>query len=258
MACVALQLVSVTRGALVGLAIVFATAVWLSSPTLMSFIRRSFKISVPSAILVAVAILMSTAFSPEVMERWQTRVFAAEEYGVDPTSISRLAEIKEQIDRWSESPTSVLFGKGYGAAYGWSKDLWDVMLDTQSFRLENVDNERTEFGHNYWVSSLFCGGLLFGLALPLMFIYATLYGLKMSKWMLRWRVGEITRLEVSRTTLILTAALATTIGGNPFTYRYSPLILGAALGAMVVTLRRFDEQQAVAHAYFQAEAATLR
>lgn len=243
-ACVALQLVSVTRSSILGFGIIFLAALWLSSPTILRFVRRTVKISVPSGVAIALAVFASAAVSPEVLDRWQTRVFAAEEHGVDPTSLSRLAEIKEQLNRWSESPVSMLFGKGYGASYGWSKDLWDALIDTQAFGLDGVDLEYTVFGHNYWVSSLFSGGILFGLALPLALIYATYYGVMTSRRLLRSRFDEGTRLEISRTTLMLIATLAMTIGGNPFSYRYGPLILGAALGSMVVLLRRSEQRYA--------------
>lgn len=244
LACVGLQLVSVTRSALLAAALVFGAALWISS-------RSISKLTLRGMLLIPIAALgigLASLVSPDLLSRWEERVFTTEKFGFDPTTISRVAEIKEQLDRWSSSPTSMLVGQGFGASYGWSKELYDVLLDTKAFQLDRIDEERFYFGHNYWVSSLFSGGLLFGLAIPAVLIYATFAALRASRSLLRSGIGEDARLEISRSALVLVAVLGMTIGGNPFGYRYSSMLAGVALGALVIWRRSALEQEQMVRA----------
>lgn len=236
--CLALQLLSVTRSVLLAFAVLLAVALWISSPTIAAFIRRSFRMAIPGLVIAAIVVGASSVISPEVISRWEQRIFTVETLGADPTTLSRLAEAKEQLDRWSSGPVSILVGQGFGASYGWSKDFYDEMLATGAYDLESLDQSRSYFGHNYWISSLFSGGLLFGLAIPVMLICATAVCLRTARTMLRCRTDESARLEISRAALVVASLLVTTIGGNPFGTRYTPIVVGASLGVLVVMRRQ--------------------
>ena len=251
-ACIGLQLVSVTRSALLALIIVFAATLWLTTPRLGGFIRRGLRMAVPALVVGLAAYQVTVLVAPEIAERWEVRTSTIERSGADPTTLSRLAEMKEQLDRWSSSFTSMLVGQSYGANYTWSKDFWDAMLATQEWRLETVDRERFEFGHNFWTSSLFSGGILFGTALPLLLLYATYTGTADARRLLRQR-REPWNYEVQvKATLFLVATLASTIGSNPFALRYSALVGGLALGILVVVRRQLEEQDRAAYAPVRA------
>jgi hypothetical protein len=245
-ACLVLQIVSVTRSAILAFAVVLAASLWISSPSVGRFIRRSLRIAVPGLVAVMAAVVFGSAVSPAVVERWEQRVFTIEKYGVDPTTLSRLAEMKEQLDRWSSSPASILVGQGFGASYGWSQEFYDGLLDTGAFKLEGLEKHRSFFGHNYWVSSLFSGGILFGVALPIVLICAAWTGVVTARKALRRRLDEGIRLEISRAALMLVAGLAMTIGSNPLSTRYAPLLLGASLGVLVVLRRQALDRPSVA------------
>lgn len=240
-ACLALQLLSVTRSSLLAFAFLFVGALWLSSPTVSGFTLRTLRRTVPVLIIGVTAYSVTTLIAQDVADRWQARILAAGESGADPTTLSRLAEMKEQVDRWSSTPASVLVGQGYGATYTWSKDFFDAMLDTKAWRLETIDLERFEFGHSFWVSSLFCGGLLFGTALPFLLLYATYTGTRTARRFLRGRHSSQAYERLSLSVLLFFAALGSTIGSNPFGYRYSALVAGLALGILVVN-RRVEEE----------------
>ncbi len=241
-ACVGLQLISVTRSALLALFIVFAATLWLTTPRLGGFIRRAIRMVIPALFVGFVAYQATTLVAPEVAGRWEVRTSTIERSGADATTLSRLAEMKEQLDRWSSSVTSMLVGQSYGANYTWSKDFWDAMLATQEWRLETVDRERFEFGHSFWTSSLFSGGVLFGTALPLLLLYATYTGTAHARHLLRQRRDPWSFEVQAKATLFLVATLASTIGSNPFALRYSALVGGLALGILVVTRRMQQEQ----------------
>lgn len=235
--CIALQILSVTRSAVLACSIVAIGAIWVTTPSALAFARRLARLAVPVAAAGAAAFAMTVYVAPEVSHRWQERIFASGKMGIDPTTFSRLAEIEDQIDRWSSTPATILFGRGYGANFGWSRAFYDVLLEGGVFQLRDIDREHFVAGHNFWVWSLFSGGIVFGVAFPVLLVFATWKALSSSRQM--QKMPESTRqcLQISRCGLVLLALLAMTIGGNPLGSRYSALIGGLALGVVVAMLR---------------------
>ncbi|MFM0205148.1 hypothetical protein PQR53_35605 [Paraburkholderia fungorum] len=235
---VIVELLSVTRSLLVGTVLLFLLAMALSAPSIQLIWRTAARGVMTAAVLAGVVGIVAVSF-PAVTEHWTQRIFASEETvtGKDPTTITRLAEMRDQYDQVTASPETLLFGEGYGHYYRYSP----VYLPDLAGQISEKDfyaiNEWPA-GHNFWVYQFFAGGLLFGIAMPL----ATLAALAICFFSYRyWRVvvPDAPMLPVLGRAIMLFAALpATSIGGNPLGPRFSGLIFGVALGLMIATHAR--------------------
>ena len=237
---VIVELLSVTRSLLVGTVLLFLIAMALSAPSIQLIWRTAARSVITGAVLAGVVGIVAVSF-PTVTEHWTQRIFASEETvtGKDPTTITRLAEMRDQYDQVTSSPETLLFGEGYGHYYRYSP----VYLPDLAGQISEKDfyaiNEWPA-GHNFWVYQLFAGGLLFGIAMPL----ASLAALVICFFSYRyWRavVPDAPMLPVLGRAIMLFAALpATSIGGNPLGPRFSGLIFGIALGLMIATHARLQ------------------
>ncbi|HEX7907939.1 MAG TPA: hypothetical protein VF534_07585 [Paraburkholderia sp.] len=239
-ASLVVELLSVTRSLLVGTVLLFLLAMALSAPTMRHIWRAASRSIVIGAVLAGMAGVAVLAF-PTVAEHWTQRIFASEESrsGKDPTTITRLAEMRDQYDQVTAEPETLLFGEGYGHYYRYSPlylpDLADLISEKDFYAI----NEYAA-GHNFWVYQFFAGGLVFGIAMPL----ATLAALAICFFAYRyWRsvVPDAPMLPVLGRAIMLFAALpATSIGGNPLGPRFSGLVFGVALGLMIATHARLQ------------------
>lgn len=250
MSTVVIELLSVTRSLLVGTALLFALAVWMSAPSLRYLVRALVRAAFASILLGAMAI-GAASFFPEVAGHWTQRLFFAEKAtttGKDPTTITRLAEMKYQYDQVTSTPLSTLVGMGYGHDYRYSPsylpDLKGQMSQKDFYAIHDWSA-----GHNFWVYQFYAGGVLFGIAMPFAILFA-LY--RCTATYRRWRttMPHVPHLAVLGRAILLTAALpATSIGGNPLGPRFSGLVFGLSLGLMVamhVQLRRLGAQMRLA------------
>lgn len=237
---VVIELLSVTRSAMVGTVLLFFIAMGLSAPSIRHIWRAMSRTLIIGAVLAGVAGVAAISF-PTVAEHWAQRIFVSEETrsGKDPTTVTRLAEMRDQYDQVTADPASLWFGEGYGHYYRYSP----VYLPDLAGQISEKDfyaiNEWAA-GHNFWVYQFFAGGLLFGLAMPLV----TLAALAICFFSYRyWRavVPDAPMLPVLGRAIMLFAALpATSIGGNPLGPRFSGLIFGVALGLMIATHARLQ------------------
>ena len=237
---VIIELLSVTRSAMIGTVLLFLIAMALSAPSIRHIWRAMSRTIIISAVLVGVAGVAALCF-PTVAEHWTQRIFFSEETrsGKDPTTVTRLAEMRDQYDQVTADPQSLLFGEGYGHYYHYSP----VYLPDLAGQISEKDFyaiSEWAAGHNFWVYQFFAGGLLFGVAMPLV----TLGALAICFFAYRyWRsvVPDAPMLPVLGRAIMLFAALpATSIGGNPLGPRFSGLIFGVALGLMIATYARLQ------------------
>ncbi|SIT42888.1 conserved membrane hypothetical protein [Paraburkholderia ribeironis] len=233
-------LLSVTRSLLVGTVLLFLLAMALSAPSMRHVWRALNRSLLIGAVLAGMAGIAALSF-PEVAEHWTQRIFASEETvsGKDPTTITRLAEMRDQYDQVTKSADTLLFGEGYGHYYRYSPVYLPDLAGQFSEKDFYAINEWAA-GHNFWVYQLFAGGLLFGIGMPL----ATLAALAICFFSYRyWRsaVPDAPLLPVLGRAIMLFAALpATSIGGNPLGPRFSGLVFGVALGLMIATHARLQ------------------
>jgi hypothetical protein len=246
MGTILIELLSVTRSLLVGTALLFALAVWMSAPSLRYLVRALLRATVATMLLGAMAFGAATLF-PEVAGHWTQRLFFAEKAtttGKDPTTVTRLAEMKYQYDEVTSTPVSTLFGMGYGHEYRYSPsylpDLQGQMTKKDFYAIHDWSA-----GHNFWVYQFFAGGLFFGVAMPVAILFA-LYRCTITYRRWRMHMPHVPYLPVLGRAILLTAALpATSIGGNPLGPRFSGLVFGVSLGLMIamhVQLRRLGAQ----------------
>ena len=237
----AIELLSVTRSLLVGTALLFCLATWLAAPSLQQLLRSLARTAVIAVALVGGTVVIGSALFPSVAAHWTQRLQAAKATaaGMDPTTATRLAEIKDQLDQVRSNHLSLLLGRGYGHNYRYSPDYLPALADQMTKEEFYAINEWAA-GHNFWVYQLFAGGLVFGLALPLIVLYALVRG---SLFYRRWRraAPDAPYLAVlGRSLLVLAALPATSIGGNPLGPRFSGLVYGVALGLLVATQLRLE------------------
>jgi hypothetical protein len=249
MATVVIELLSVTRSLLVGTALLFALAVWMSASGSRYLVHATLRAALAAALLGAMAVGAASCF-PDVTEHWVQRIDFAKDStktGKDPTTITRLAEIRDQYDQTVASPAALLIGKGYGHEYGYSPAyLPDVagQISTKDY----FDQRDWAAGHNFWVYQFFAGGLLLGLAFPLALLYALV---RCALTYRRWRIHApgAPQLPVLGRAILLTAALpAASVGGNPLGPRFSGLVFGVALGLMVAMHAQLSRRAAESNA----------
>ncbi|MDN7182731.1 hypothetical protein M0D69_32880 [Caballeronia sp. SEWSISQ10-4 2] len=235
-----IELLSVTRSLLVGTVALFIFATWLSAPSARHLVKAGVR-ALLTGLLIAAMVAGTASFFPDVAEHWSQRIYASKETtsGRDPTTITRLAEMKDQYDQVTSTPSALIAGKGYGAIYHYSPDYLPELAG-QISKKDFYAIRDFAAGHNFWVYQFFAGGLLFGLWLPLAILLALgLGGVAYRTW--RRRVPDLLYLPVMGRSLLLLAGLpAMSIGGNPLGPRYSGLVFGVALGLLVATYTRLS------------------
>jgi hypothetical protein len=248
-----IELLSVTRSLLAGTVLLFLFATWLSAPSPRHLVRAGMR-AIMTAMLIAVMTVGAASLFPEVADHWTQRIFASKETtsGRDPTTVTRLAEMKDQYDQVTSTPSALIAGRGYGAVYRYSPDYLPYLAG-QFSKKDFYAIQEFAAGHNFWVYQFFAGGLLFGLWMPLAILLALgLGGIAYRVW--RRRAPDLLYLPVMGRSLLLLAALpATSIGGNPLGPRYSGLVFGVALGLVVATYTRLSHAMKVRTAQVAAQ-----
>ncbi len=244
--CLSIQVISVTRSALLGALLLLGSALWMASGGKRRFVHRFVKLCFVCVGSLSLAVFLSVLFSPRVLERWVERIFHYESTGVDLTTVTRLAEIAEQLNLWQRSAFTMLFGRGFGAEYGWSEEYWDILR--VAYSLEDILTPQFYAGHNFFVHSLFAGGALFGPLVPVAAFWSVCAGIRavrrvlasVSEPALR---GEVWVKTLGTSTLVTVALFVTTIGGNPLGSRYGGLLHGLALGLLAGSFAVYHESR---------------
>lgn len=155
----ALVILSVTRTQLLIVAADFS--VFLRTPYLLFGRSRIFFRSVLVLFPMFAMLLLDQYMSTGIAERWIGRLFVSSEYGVDPTLLTRRAEVEFMINAFGDSGESILFGNGMAAET--SRVGQSAAIAAQIVGRASIDEiHGIGFGHhNYW-SLLFIGGILGG------------------------------------------------------------------------------------------------
>ncbi len=233
--CVMIELLSVTRSALLATGILFVFALWLSSKGIVALFASAVR-GVFLIFLLAVPAGVGVQYlAPELSERWMDRVFGTyEAYGVDLTTLSRIAEIDGQLELWSESPFTMMFGRGIGSEYSWHPVYFSQL--SPQFTSEILARSYFEAGHNFWVYSLFTGGVVSGFLLPGAIIWLVVTNTVILRKQVFFRNQAELWKFASRGNIVLVGFLVNTIGGNPFSYRFSALVYGLFAASAAVCL----------------------
>jgi hypothetical protein len=232
-ATLVIELLTVTRSLLIGTALLFMLATWMAAPSARYLVKALLRAAMVS-VMIAVMVAAAASLFPTVAAEWTTRIYASKntESGKDPTTITRLAELKDQYDQVTSSPGTILLGEGYGHYYHYSPYYLPALAGQMSTKDFYAIREWGP-GHNFWVYQLFTGGLLFGMGLPVALLYA-LYRCCIAYR--RWRdiaPGAPDLPVMGRAILLLASMPAQSIGGNPLGGRFCGIIFGVALGLMI-------------------------
>ncbi|MCX4149419.1 MULTISPECIES: hypothetical protein [Paraburkholderia] len=231
---IAIELLSVTRSLLIGTVGLFLFAIWMASPNVLRFARSVLRATLIAAIIGAVAGGTAVLASPNLADMWEQRIFLFQQdkNGIDPTTLTRVAEAQNQYDQVTSSLSSTVIGEGYGHPYRYAQEyiselapyLGQARLDAMSV---------WEGGHNLWVYQLFAGGILFGLAFPGALLYGCYRCARSYKRSYRSAVATQFMRNSGRHLIMLVGFILTTIGGNPMGQRFSGLAYGLSMGLMV-------------------------
>ncbi|MEM5312193.1 hypothetical protein [Paraburkholderia sp. JHI869] len=227
------ELLSVTRSLLIATILLAMFAAWLASPSVSHLIKSFFRTAIALSFVVALGVGTAWLF-PSITEHWTQRVTAAQnaESDRDPTTVTRIAEMRDQYDQVTESVESVLFGKGYGHLYRYSPIYYQYV--NQTFSKDDYFNTSDWVaGHNFWVYQLYAEGIVFGFCMPLAVIVALIVaGNAFRRWR-RIAPRHPLLMPLSMALLVLAALPGASIGGNPLGTRFSGLVYGLALGLIV-------------------------
>ncbi|MCP3722046.1 hypothetical protein M3I53_02710 [Paraburkholderia sp. CNPSo 3272] len=233
LATLVVELLSVTRSLLIATVLLAMFAAWLASPSLSHLIKSFFRTGLALSFVVALGVGTAWLF-PSITEHWTQRVTAAQnaESDRDPTTVTRIAEMRDQYDQVTESVESVLFGKGYGHLYRYSPIYFQYV--NQTFSKDDYFNTSDWVaGHNFWVYQLYAEGIVFGGCMPLAVIVALIVaGRAFRRWH-RIAPRHPMLMPLSMALLVLAALPGASIGGNPLGTRFSGLVYGLALGLIV-------------------------
>lgn len=234
--CIVAVVASVTRSAAITLLVTSTAALLLAPVGLPSRTRLVASLLIWAVVLVGAAAAVDAALDLEWFERWYHRlVDGPASLGFDVTSITRVAEAQDQIDRWLESTRSIFLGAGLGGDYGLAAEHFEL-LSRALDRGAIYSHFAATVGHNFWVYSLFAGGLLLGIWFPIFIVYV-LCRIAVAAWRNR-RSTDVRWLQGggSLPCLVLLTFVVSTIGGNPMGSRYASLIYGFFLGLAVAQL----------------------
>ncbi|SDB83339.1 sulfite exporter TauE/SafE family protein [Paraburkholderia lycopersici] len=232
-ATLVVELLSVTRSLLIATVLLAMFAAWLASPSFGHLIKSFFRTGVALSFVVALGVGTAWLF-PSITNHWTQRVTAAQnsESDRDPTTVTRIAEMRDQYDQATESAQSLLFGKGYGHIYRYSPIYFQYVNQTFS-KSDYFNTSDWVAGHNFWVYQLYAEGILFGACMPLAVIVALVVaGCAFRRWR-RIAPRHPLLMPLSMAILVLAALPGASIGGNPLGTRFSGLVYGLALGLIV-------------------------
>jgi hypothetical protein len=238
LATIVIELLSVTRSLLVGSVLLFAYATWLAAPSVRHLFAAGLRTLAVAALLGAM-VAGAAIFMPSVAEHWEQRMSFAKdtESGRDPTTITRLAEMKDQYDQTMSTALSIAVGQGYGHDYRYSPSYLPDLAG-QFSKKDFYAIKEWAAGHNFWVYQFFAGGILFGIALPIAILWAMYRG-SMAYRVWKARAPDVMYLPVLGRALLIVASLpATSVGGNPLGNRFSGVVYGVALGLLVASYGR--------------------
>lgn len=232
-ATLVVELLSVTRSLLLATVLLALFAAWLGAPSVQHMLKAMTRAS--AALLCVAALGAGTAWLfPAITNHWTQRVFAAEnsDSDRDPTTVTRIAEIRDQYDQVTASAETLLFGKGYGHEYRYSPLYYPYVQETFS-KEDYFATSDWVAGHNFWVYQFYAEGLVFGACMPVAVLVALVWAsIAFRRWH-RIAPREPLLMPLSMAILLLAALPGASIGGNPLGPRFSGLVYGVALGLVV-------------------------
>lgn len=155
-------------------------------------------------------------------ELWEAR-FSYRANLADPTWQTRVAEYVTQWRLLNANEWTLLFGRGLGATYYWDLGQLRDMINLAIVR-EGDTFDKSEFGHSFWVYSLFSQGIVFGWLLPAILCLSLLSAFR-GAWS---KVGDVaTRRVAVQVSLALLGCFVASFFAHQFGDRLYCVIFGA-------------------------------
>lgn len=221
---------SITRSYLLTLAVVVIAALVTTRFYQRVHLGRFLRLAVTTAVAIALAYFVVTTVRPDFVEDWKHRLIdvSAANNSSDPTTYTRLAEVSWQWQALKESWSTLLFGRGFGATYGWDSQYASII--GPAVGMDAYQEQYTPSGHVPFVYSLFAAGLAFGWLIPGTVLYAVAQALLALRSHL---LGRMQVEVVSAMFVVLLAFLSQMFTSNPFGTRYGSILLGLAVAVVL-------------------------
>ncbi len=182
-------------------------------------------------ILVLALIIVGVA-TPYVIDRWTERLFytvGADYSSMDPSALTRLAEMKSFYTLMNDQPSSYFYGLGLGHYYYWDEAYIPELLytypDYQEFR--DTCREIHFPGHSMWAYSVFSGGVIGLLAFVGLFMGGAIMAYRASQSL---KSAPDFPLEIAFLPFVaLIGFLSLSFTFNPFIERASCIALGVSV-----------------------------
>lgn len=172
------------------------------------------------------------AIFPEIIDSWSSRFNSFGGNGFDLTSLTRIAEINGMLEILGGSVWSIIFGVGFGREYYWAGIELDMVISVLGS--DFIGGDKFEAGHNFWIYSVYSGGLFFGLVFPAVIVTSLYYSIQMQVKSLYQGRNFLFDCYFSLGGLSVVSFVLMTIGGNPLGPRYSGLLYGVLLAFIFV------------------------
>lgn len=217
---------SVTRSFLFTLAAVLVASVQLTGLYQRIQYGRIMRIVLTSSLALGFAYFAVETMRPDFFSDWQDRITASSNNNnSDPTLYTRVAEASWQWQDLNRSWDRLVFGEGFGAAFGWD-DTYATTIG-EAVTMDQYLPQYTASGHVTFVYSLFAAGLLFGWLIPGTVIFALVQAWRT----LRLRASSPRAAETTSIVVVLLLAIFTQMfTSNPFGPRLSGVFLGVLVG----------------------------
>lgn len=220
---------SITRSYFLIVAFVFLfLLVSLTKDALICTFDKLLKSIMPMSLFIISTIAFLSLIRPGFLDTWSQRLFKAKsQLDFDPTTLTRLAEYQSQMDLLFESFGSSIIGKGLGSSFSWSSMYFEQLSQIiPLWKLEQINVWTT--GHSLWVYSLYSGGIIFGLLVPICII-SSLY---FSRKGIMFASSFFTKEDIEKTvffSLITASIVGASFLANPLGERITGVFLGFGL-----------------------------
>lgn len=235
----AISLLSVTRTLLAVLAIQIA-AIFIARPSI-AFKRSTLKGLSLIGIALSIVLALDYGSGTGLADRWITRLTVSHKVGVDPTALSRSAEVHFMLQGFIYSTERALFGNGLAALTSLTGP--DAALAASIVGRQSLIFHSVGFGHENYVSILFVAGALGGGGLILLQLLNGLQSLALIRKIESAKFDELSAAAHAGLwgALIVIGELVVGLFGGTMADRDACLWFGIGTGMMYWARYRFSE-----------------
>lgn len=223
---ISIAILSVTRSYIISIFLIFIgiLALELRNRSLLSCVRRIIFVGASSTLLIlAIAITITIHFRPNVLSVWTKRLTEhSAQNGLDLTLITRIAEIKGQMELLNQNYLTLFLGNGIGYSYEWDPST----LSELPFKI--VSGLSWFGGHSSWIYTFFSSGLILGAIFPFLLVFVLKRGYDATSQHIKFSSKNRSVIPF----LIFMSYFGQSFTTNLLDERYGALILGIVIGSI--------------------------